>query len=116
MKKIIGQVIKGSGRGRIIGFPTVNIELRDKLRSGVYGGIIEIDNKKYKAGVFIGRDGKILEAHIIGFSGNLYREEIEVEIGKKIREVMKFNSNKELRQQIEKDINLIISGFLPAQE
>lgn len=109
MVKIAGKIKKGKGRGRIIGFPTANIELRDKLKSGVYGGRVKIENKNYKAGIFVSLDGKILEAHLIGFEGDLCGKEIEVEIGKKIREAMKFKNDEELRRQIMNDISRIIN-------
>lgn len=104
---ISGKVTKGKGKGNKLGFPTVNIELKKKIESGVYAGFVETGGKKYKAGVFINKKGNLLEAYLIDFAGNLYGEEIETEIGEKIREVMKFESDEELREQIEKDINII---------
>ena len=108
MNQIIsGKVIRGKSKGKELGFPTVNIELTDKIDSGVYAGSVKIGDKDYKAGVFVNNEGTLLEAHIIGFSGDLYGKEIEVEIGKKIREVIKFESDEELKKQIGKDINKI---------
>ncbi|PIU77856.1 MAG: FMN adenylyltransferase [Candidatus Moranbacteria bacterium CG_4_10_14_3_um_filter_44_15] len=104
---ISGKVIQGRGKGKKLGFPTINIELNEKIGSGVYAGKVNIDNKEYKAGVFINNRGTLLGAHIIGFSGDLYGEEIEIEIGEKIREVMKFDSDQDLRQQIKSDIEKI---------
>lgn len=125
---ISGKVIKGKGKGIKLGFPTINIELGDKIESGVYKGkvitrefknsrirandkLIGANNKlgvnEWLAGIFIGEDGKILEAHLIGFSGDLYGREIEVEIGDKIREVMKFRDDERLKEQIKRDIDVI---------
>jgi riboflavin kinase/FMN adenylyltransferase len=108
--KIKGIVEEGKEKGREIGFPTINIKIGNKVESGVYAGRVILQDKNYQAGIFINHDEDLLEAHIIGFNGDLYGREIEVEIGKKIREVMKFKNEEELRNQIEKDINLIISG------
>ncbi|OGZ34507.1 MAG: hypothetical protein A2174_02640 [Candidatus Portnoybacteria bacterium RBG_13_41_18] len=104
---ISGKVIGGNRRGGKLGFPTANIELKEKLESGVSAGEVEVNGKKYKAAIFIGKEGKILEAHIIGFEGDLYGKEIKVKIIKKIRNVWKFRSDKELKRQIGEDIKII---------
>jgi riboflavin kinase/FMN adenylyltransferase len=106
---ISGKVIKGKNKGRKLSFPTANIKLKDEIESGVYAGVIDVDGKKYKAGIFVSPDKQILEVHLIGFSGDLYGQEIEIEIGDRIREVMKFRSDKKLKEQIKKDIEYICS-------
>lgn len=118
---ISGKVVRGKGKGKELGFPTANIELAEKIESGVYKGKVKthewgtngklIRTNKWLAGIFIGKDKRILEAHLIGFSGDLYGKEIEVEIGERIRDVTKFRSNEELKKQIEKDIKKIISNL-----
>ncbi len=105
--KIKGIVIKCKQKGRKLGFPTANLKLKDKMESGAYAGRIVVDNKKYRTGIFVNYDKKIIEAHIIGFSGNLYGRKIEIEIGKKIRKVLKFKDDKKLKSQIKKDVNKI---------
>ena len=136
-KKISGTVISGQGKGRRLGFPTMNIELTDGLESGVYAGKVEICGKKnnttppprlraghlpltegrgkeedmvYSAGIFVSRDRKILEAYLIGFEGDLYGKEVEIEIIKKIREAMNFKSEEELKKQIEDDLKAITNN------
>jgi riboflavin kinase/FMN adenylyltransferase len=104
---ISGKVIRGKSRGSRLGFPTVNINLDKKIESGVYAGSVKIGNKTYRAGIFVNQEGALLEAHIIGFSRDLYGEEIEVNIGKKIRNVLKFKDEEKLKKQIEKDIKTI---------
>ena len=106
---ISGKVIKGKKRGKALGFPTANIELLEEVNSGVYTGIVNAEGKKYPAGIFVSPDGKLLEAHLIGFSGDLYGKEIEAQIVRKIRDVMKFESDEELKKQIKKDIENICS-------
>ena len=73
---ISGKVIKGKGIGKKLGFPTVNIKLIEKIESGVYAGFVRFGNKDYIAGIFVGPDKKLIEAHLIGFSGDLYGKEI----------------------------------------
>jgi len=107
--KISGKVIRGKGKGKTLGFPTVNLELAEKIESGVYAGFVKVDDKDYRAGIFVNNEEALLEAHIIGFSEGLYGKEIKVEIGKKIRDIKRFNSDEELKEQIGKDIELICS-------
>lgn len=103
------KVVRGKGKGKKLGFPTVNIKLNKKIESGVYAGKVSYDGKEYKAGIFVGKDKKILEAHLIGFSGDLYGKKIEVEIQERIREAKKFGSDEELKRQIKKDIEHVCS-------
>lgn len=104
---IKGAVIRGKGKGKILGFPTANIEFSSNLPSGVYGGKVNIGGKRYRAAIFYGEGKKILEAHVLDFSGDLYGQIIEVEVAEKIREVKKFEAEKELKEQIVKDIKQI---------
>jgi riboflavin kinase/FMN adenylyltransferase len=104
---ISGKAIKGKEKGKKLGFPTVNIGLNKKIESGVYAGSVRVGDKDYKAGIFVSPDGKLLEAHIIGFSGDLYGENVEVEINRKLREIKKFENDEELKAQIKRDIENI---------
>ncbi|MFA6160142.1 MAG: riboflavin kinase [Parcubacteria group bacterium] len=105
--KIVGKVIHGQENGRKLGFPTANLNFNGKIDAGVYAGNVEFEGKKYKAAIVYFPEKSLLEAHLLDFSGNLYDKEIEMEIGEKIREIIKFKNKKELIQQIEKDIELI---------
>jgi len=107
--RIKGIVIRGRGRGGKLGFPTANISLRTKIKSGVYRGRVVIHYKLYRAGIFVSRDEKRLEAHIIGFKGNLLGKKIEIEMGEKIRRVRNFKDDRELMKQIAMDIKKIVS-------
>lgn len=106
---ISGKVVRGNKRGGQLGFPTANIVLNKKIEKGVYGGEVELENKKYSAVIFVGRSGKILEAHLLGFEGDLYGKKITVKILNKIRGVMDFKDDEELKGQIEHDIIVILS-------
>jgi riboflavin kinase/FMN adenylyltransferase len=114
-----GIVIKGDGYGRKIGFPTINIERRSfsrlehKPRVGVYTGYVKLLDTEcltYKAGIVIGPIDKAglpkIEAHLIGYSGNLYGKVAIFEVGKFIRKFKKFKTERELIAQIKKDLML----------
>ncbi len=109
---IKGLVIKGEQRGRKIGFPTCNINLKEYVipRLGVYSVKIKIGKKLKKGIANIGYrptfSGKsiLLEVNIFGINSNLYKRMIIVNFIKFIRKEKKFKNINELRSQISKDI------------
>ena len=112
--EVIGKVIKGSQRGRKIGFPTCNILLKKYLipKFGVYAVNIRINNTFKKGIANIGYrptfDGKklLLEVNIFNFKKNIYNKNVNVLFNKFIRPEKKFKSIVELKSQIKKDIRL----------
>ena len=71
----------------------------------MYSGIEIMAGKEYRAGIIIGPNKKI-EAHLIGYDGNAYGEDVILEIGKFLREYKKFDTEEELIAQIKEDIKL----------
>jgi riboflavin kinase / FMN adenylyltransferase len=108
MTKVSGVVMKGKQLGRELGFPTANIKAKLILDSGVYIGEVILDNQKYKAAIFIPQIENFVEAHILNFSSDIYGKKIEIIIGKKIREVRKFENDDELKNQIKKDLKICL--------
>jgi len=104
---ISGVVVEGQKKGREFGFPTANIALPLIIDSGVYAGFVYLGEKKYKAAVFIWPDKLLLEAFVLDYNGDLYGKIVEVEIDKKIREMIKFSAEDELIEQIKKDVEII---------
>ena len=110
--EIIGKVIKGSQRGRKIGFPTCNILLKQYVipKFGVYAVNVKINNIFKKGIANVGYrptfNGKklLLEVNIFGIKKNLYNKNINVVFNKFIRPEKKFNNIIELKNQIKKDI------------
>ena len=107
-----GEVFKDREVGKTLGFPTVNIKISTEtitLKDGVYAGKAIIDNKLYRAIINYGArptfnlTEKLLEAHFIGFNGNLYGKEIEISFTDFIRPIIKFNDKEELIAQLKKD-------------
>ena len=111
---IIGKVIKGERRGRKIGFPTCNIELKNYTipKLGVYSVIVQTKYFRKKGIANIGYrptfNGSklLLEVNIFGINLNLYKKTIEVCFIKFIRAEKKFKGIKELKHQIKKDISI----------
>ena len=118
---ISGKVVHGRHIGTSIGFPTANILVEDKNKivpkNGVYAAQTIISGKKYPVMLNIGsnptvntdKEKSFFEAHIIGFSGDIYDEEIKVEILQRIRDEKKFPSLNSLKSQLEKDKEIVVS-------
>ena len=106
-------VQRGDRRGRAIGFPTCNIDIKNYIvpKLGVYSAKILIGNKTNKKGIInvgyrptFGKKKLILEAHIFGFNKNLYDKRIKIMLIKFIRGEKKFKNILQLKKQINKDI------------
>jgi riboflavin kinase/FMN adenylyltransferase len=102
---IKGEVVRGDGYGRKLGFPTVNLKTDTELLppAGVYAGNAVLEDKRYRAGILINPSGKV-EAHLIGYNGDAYGKEVTLEAKKFLREYKKFDTEKELIAQIGKDL------------
>jgi len=111
--QIRGVVTSGRKRGgRLLGFPTANINLVDELcpKSGVYAVLVEHNKKTYQGVANIGYsptfDDNIftVEVHILDFDQNIYDEQIKVDFVHHLRSEIKFSNIDELAAQIKKDI------------
>ena len=111
---IQSKVIKGDGRGRVLGFPTANLSVRpNKIypARGSYAGITFIDGIWYPVALNIGYNptfegarGLHCEALIVGFDGDLYEKTITLHIIARNREEMKFDGADALVRQLKMDI------------
>jgi riboflavin kinase/FMN adenylyltransferase len=118
---ISGLVAEGDKLGHKLGFPTSNLEVTGRLLppNGVYSGLTNVKKKNYRVALNIGfrptiASGKLelrVEAYLVDFSGKLYGEELEIEIGERLRAEKKFASPKELREQIARDITEVGRRF-----
>jgi riboflavin kinase/FMN adenylyltransferase len=112
---ISGLVVEGDKLGRKLGFPTANLDAASLALppNGVYAGSTKLKGQFYRVALNIGLRPTVasakpqlrVEAHLLDFNGKLYGEELEIEIGKKLRDERKFNSPNELREQISRDIS-----------
>ena len=108
-----GEVVPGDARGRTIGVPTANLKCADQLvpADGVYAGRCVIDDVCHPAAISIGTNPTFngarrqVEAHLIGFNGDLYGRTIAVEFVGWVRDQLRFRSVDALKQQIARDID-----------
>ena len=102
---ITGKVLRGAGYGKQLGFPTVNLNTQIEVKplSGVYAGSAKLEGKIYRAGIVVG-PGEKVEAHLIGYNGDAYGKTVTLFVEKFLRELKKFDTEAELINQIEKDL------------
>ena len=95
--EISGVVERGMELGKPIGFPTANIPLDDTKFSGTYAGKAIVDGKEYIAAVYANQSRKLLESHLLDFSGDLYGKEMTVTLYEKLAESkgFKFDADRE---------------------
>jgi len=109
-----GQVIKGKGRGRKLGYRTCNMKIKDYLlpKFGIYAVKIYISNlKKFCNGVaYLGsrptykEKGIFLETYIFDIKKNLYKKRLKIYFLKFLRKDKKFKSSEKLIEQMNKDL------------
>ena len=107
-----GPVMHGLENGRKINFPTVNLEVDEKiLPDGVYITKTTVDGKVYKSMTNIGThpsiselNKPIIEAHLLDFSEMIYGKIVKLEFLKFIRDQKKFPSLDALKEQLNKDL------------
>jgi len=110
---IRGRVVKGEKIGRIIGFPTANIEIDFKHKlipaDGCYAVKVTHRNNHLKGMLNIGYrptvggSRKTIEVNIFDFSEDIYGDEIIVSFIERIRDELKFEDVEALKNQLKKD-------------
>ncbi len=111
--RISGRVVHGDKRGRKLGFATANIELKRYLSpvSGIFSGrVFGVDEQALDAVIYVGSrpvykgTRVILEVHILDFNSDIYGEQIQVEFLEKLRGEGNIESEAELIEQMQRDI------------
>ena len=117
--EIDGIVEKGFQRGRNLGFPTINVGLKNTIvpKHGVYAVLIKIlsHNKEraLRGAASIGSRPTYgdyepnVEVFIFDFDENLYGENVSISLVEFIRPELKFNSEDELISQMKEDCETI---------
>lgn len=115
--QLSGRIVRGAGRGRSIGFPTANLQPSDLLipADGVYAGATELQGRRFPAAVHIGPNPTFAEArrkiecHVVGYEGDLYEQELSVELTARLRPLSRFDDEQALRRAISSDVQQCVS-------
>lgn len=111
---IEGRVQRGDARGRDLGYPTANIGVAPSLQlpaNGVYAGLIHLpDGTVVPSAASIGvrpqfdGDATTVEAHLIGWKGDLYGAVIALELRRRLRGEQRFPTVDDLISQMRRDV------------
>jgi riboflavin kinase/FMN adenylyltransferase len=110
---VSGKVVRGDGRGRMIGFPTANLEIWEELvipLNGVYAGWATVRGQRYAAVTNVGTrptfDGVSVrvEPHLLDFDDDIYGEALCVTFEERLRAEQKFSGIDALRAQLKQDV------------
>ena len=122
-----GTVVRGAGRGRLLGFPTANLHLAEPLAvpgHGIYATIATIpaasDAIAHPAVTSIGvrptfddTNERTIETFLLDYSSDLYDQVIHLHFVEKLRDELKFSSVENLIEQMEKDVTHAAAVLAP---
>ena len=121
-----GVVVRGSGEGRKLGFPTANVSHADWLcvpGDGVYAGLSLIDGSRLqRAAISIGtrptygEHPRVVEAHVLGGAGDLYDKPLRLFFVSRLRPQRTFANVEELTAAIAHDVSAVRSAPRPPPE
>ncbi|MFI5377620.1 MAG: riboflavin kinase, partial [Candidatus Rokuibacteriota bacterium] len=110
---VTGEVVRGAGRGRGLGVPTLNLAPPHPRKllppDGVYAARVAWRGERRGAMLNLGprptfgETSRTLEAHLFDFEGELAGETVTVEFVRRLRDVMRFASAEALKIQLDRD-------------
>lgn len=108
-----GVVEKGDGRGKDLGFPTINIKPEEGIvipKVGIYAGHVSVDEQRHDAAMSVGTKPTFgdhpvtVEAHLIDFSGDLYGKTVDAAFVAWIRDEEAFSTTGDLVSAMSADV------------
>jgi riboflavin kinase/FMN adenylyltransferase len=111
--RLPGKVVRSSGRGRRLGFPTANLKVPPGLclpKLGIYAGYLNFDGERRPAAISVGTNptfGKnplSVEAYVLDFEGDLGGREVALDLVAWIRDEEAFPDPETLAQAISSDV------------
>lgn len=116
-----GRVIHGDGRGRDLGFPTVNLRPFSQYKlvpqNGIYLSRFRFNEHAYPSVTYIGTrptfalHERVIETFVMDFHEEIYDREVTVEFLQYLRADAKFSRTDELVEQIRKDVEKSVELF-----
>lgn len=109
---IRGEVVHGAKKGRMLGYPTANINTGDYLipKRGVYVTLTKVKDKWYESMSSVGHNPTLncsidlsVESNIFNFDEDIYGEIIDIKFVKRLRDEIKFTSIEALIAKIDQD-------------
>jgi riboflavin kinase / FMN adenylyltransferase len=110
---ISGQVVRGDKLGRVLGYPTANIDLDSRLKlipaDGIYAVTVQHEHSIFKGMLYIGNRPTVngtkraIEVNIFDFNKEIYGETLTVYFHQLIRSDSKFQDLEALKIQLHQD-------------
>ena len=107
-------VIHGQGRGKKMGYPTVNLAVQQLLPAqGVYAGRALVAGCWYPAAISVGTNSTFgqhqvsVEAFLLDFSGDIYEASIDLAFDQWIRDQQSFAGMEPLQRRITLDVQTV---------
>jgi riboflavin kinase/FMN adenylyltransferase len=122
---VSGEVVRGAQRGRCLGFPTANVDVRaDRVvpANGIYATYARLGTSCYPSVTSIGvrptfdNGERSVETYLLDYDGCLYGCDLLVEFVARLRPEKRFLDVKDLIAQIEQDVVAtrdILDGLSP---
>ncbi len=113
---LFGTVITGHGRGRVLDFPTANIEPAEQVvpADGIYAGRAVVAGRRTAAAISIGdrptlgpAGQRVVEAFLLDLREDCYGQQMSLGFVARLRDQQKFPGVRELREQIAKDVERV---------
>lgn len=114
--ELSGEVVRGKGRGRTLGFPTANLIAAQEIRpaNGVYAARARVGGELIDAAVSIGivptfdnGNDVTVEAYLLDFDADLYGKTVTLEFVKRLRPERRFQGPEALVAQITEDVKQV---------
>ena len=113
--RLSGPVVVGDKRGRLLGFPTANLDVppdRALLADGIYATRVLLNDRCLDSITYVGSkptfDGekRATEVYIFDFDEDIYGQSIDVDFLAKIRGDMRFSGAQELIDRMNIDVEM----------
>lgn len=118
-----GRVVRGDERGRTLGFPTANLQPRNRVipRNGVYVTATLIEGAWRRSVTNVGTRPTFdrgaepsVETYVMNWRGDLYGDVVRVRFLRRLRDERRFASVEELKRQIDRDVERAARYFTKA--
>ena len=107
--EVSGLVVAGDARGGTLGFPTANIRPQSGVvvpGFGIYAGAAGANRAAISIGTnpHYGGEERRVEAFLLDFEGDLYGQDLTIELWSRLRDEQAFESEADLVEQIARDV------------
>jgi riboflavin kinase/FMN adenylyltransferase len=110
---LTGRVVRGDKIGRLIGFPTANLELEYPYKlipgEGIYAVRVDHNGGRYKGMLYIGNRPtlggikRVIEVNLFDFDRDIYGENLRIHFMAGLRKDSRFPDLDSLKQQLTRD-------------